>query len=757
MRGRHWERLETLEQRQFLSAVSWDGGGGDLDWHNPLNWSGDVLPGPDDDVLINVPGAPVITHAGGSTSVRSLTSTEALSITGGSTISVETLWRQIGGLTLRDSTITGAGDLLLNADAYFDNATIAGSGNAILWHGRTAVVDGSLTLSRTMTNVGTIRWQAGSITLDSTLTSLPGALFQITLGAQMEGSGTFVNAGKVTKVGTWSTPTNIRVTFSNRAAFDVGAWPYWPDPLGSPDAGIVEVLSGILSFTGNVLEKQGSVLRSGHWWVNTITEGTLILPGPGIETIPYLDPEHRQVSIVLKGEGSSFPQLSTATSIALLILENHDLPSAVLSNVDRLTLNNAGTTHAPGLRTVRALDLPRGRLIVGDFHVDTAHIGEGAELTVTGLMSMDGAASAGGLFVIESLTGVGTLRITGTLQMQSGSVGVGTLLIGPTGRLELSEYNLFRQTGGSVSSRVVNYGEIDVSFPRTWLITTELVNRGQFSIRAAAAFAVDPISPAAHFHNFGTVTVLDGSLVTFRGAGGGVRFFNHGEVHTAAGTLRIFGGGGGGGVWYTAAGSELTFGGLDAALRHATISGNGGFRIGANLSFESGQVTGAGPLFVGPQGHLRFRGGLGTLPDQQNSISRSLVTNNGTIAVAENGRATIGAPLTNNSTLDLAGPLQAGIYTSGDESAVRFRMSETQLFTFIVGAPAVFRGSLLIDFNWAVPAGAFFDVIRVMNTFAPGTVTGFSQVQGVGLPPGSGITLLWWSQQFVLNGRVSVT
>ncbi len=35
--------FETLEGRQLLSA-SWDGGGGDSLWSNPLNWAGDTLP-----------------------------------------------------------------------------------------------------------------------------------------------------------------------------------------------------------------------------------------------------------------------------------------------------------------------------------------------------------------------------------------------------------------------------------------------------------------------------------------------------------------------------------------------------------------------------------------------------------------------------------------------------------------------------------------------------------------------------------------
>lgn len=56
----------------MLAAVSWDGGGGDLLWGNPLNWSGDQLPGADDDVTVDAPGDATIVHDKSESSVRSL-------------------------------------------------------------------------------------------------------------------------------------------------------------------------------------------------------------------------------------------------------------------------------------------------------------------------------------------------------------------------------------------------------------------------------------------------------------------------------------------------------------------------------------------------------------------------------------------------------------------------------------------------------------------------------------------------------------
>ena len=39
--------------------VDWDGDAGTVDWTEPTNWSGDILPGPDSHVCIAVDGAAV--------------------------------------------------------------------------------------------------------------------------------------------------------------------------------------------------------------------------------------------------------------------------------------------------------------------------------------------------------------------------------------------------------------------------------------------------------------------------------------------------------------------------------------------------------------------------------------------------------------------------------------------------------------------------------------------------------------------------
>lgn len=68
-----------------LADITWDGGGGDLNWFNALNWSGNVVPGPADDVAIQA--AELVTIAiQGAASVRSLRSDESLFVNGSLTV-----------------------------------------------------------------------------------------------------------------------------------------------------------------------------------------------------------------------------------------------------------------------------------------------------------------------------------------------------------------------------------------------------------------------------------------------------------------------------------------------------------------------------------------------------------------------------------------------------------------------------------------------------------------------------------------------
>ena len=151
-------RFEQCEPRILLSTVSWDGQGGDFNWHNALNWTDDTLPGATNDVVIDVPENVTVTHSSGSTAIKSLLSAEALALTGGTLSVLETVRVDnsftINGGTLADATVEpGSGGQGIafanNAANTLRNVTSNADLSVLANHAKVQVRDG-LTLNGTM-------------------------------------------------------------------------------------------------------------------------------------------------------------------------------------------------------------------------------------------------------------------------------------------------------------------------------------------------------------------------------------------------------------------------------------------------------------------------------------------------------------------------------------------------------------------------------------------------------------------------------
>ena len=139
--------LEELEDRTLLSISTWDGGGGDFSWQNPLNWSNDTLPSIASDVVIDVIGDVTITHSNSSTSIHNLTSQKAIVLSGGSltvaagvtvnntftvsggTLSVGGDWNVAGKFEqTAGSTVLTGGSLLAGGGVVIAGGVLSGSG-----------------------------------------------------------------------------------------------------------------------------------------------------------------------------------------------------------------------------------------------------------------------------------------------------------------------------------------------------------------------------------------------------------------------------------------------------------------------------------------------------------------------------------------------------------------------------------------------------------------------------------------------------
>jgi hypothetical protein len=120
-------RIEWMEPRLLMSGgVSWTGAGGDNNWDDPSNWSTGAVPGPTQDVTINT-SASIVHSSAVSDSIKSLTSTAPLEISGG-TLSIASTSSLSGPLTIDGGTLTSAGNISVGGLLTLGSGAITGSG-----------------------------------------------------------------------------------------------------------------------------------------------------------------------------------------------------------------------------------------------------------------------------------------------------------------------------------------------------------------------------------------------------------------------------------------------------------------------------------------------------------------------------------------------------------------------------------------------------------------------------------------------------
>ncbi len=115
--------VENLEGRLVLSTVRWANPAGG-DWADSANWDTGAVPGPDDDVVINMPGNVTITHATGDDTVHSLMSHNPLDLSGGSLELADT--STFAALNLSGGTLTGTAEVTVNGLLHWTAGTLAG-------------------------------------------------------------------------------------------------------------------------------------------------------------------------------------------------------------------------------------------------------------------------------------------------------------------------------------------------------------------------------------------------------------------------------------------------------------------------------------------------------------------------------------------------------------------------------------------------------------------------------------------------------
>jgi hypothetical protein len=204
--------LEPLEARRVLAAVTWDAGGGDGLWSNPLNWSADILPTHRDDVAIDfgsnrrviAADIPVIR-------VKSLRVNEVLIVNRGTVLNVNESFDLDAQAALR---ING----LVNwaAGTWASDRPVAVNVRGVLHVGSSATPDaGLVTLDADLSNRGSLSWRGGDLVLGGVLTNQPWKMIAVSSPMTLSGPGELVNHALLRRGGDAGTTTTITASFTS--------------------------------------------------------------------------------------------------------------------------------------------------------------------------------------------------------------------------------------------------------------------------------------------------------------------------------------------------------------------------------------------------------------------------------------------------------------------------------------------------------------------------------------------------------------
>ena len=359
--------IECLERRVLLAAVSWTGAAGDNQWTTPANWSTNGLPGPGDDVTINAAGSPAITLGSGVQSIRSLSSSDPLTIGSGGSLAVGTSAQFSADLTVSGGSLQGG--------------TYSGTGSARL------VLDGSVVSPATLAGV-TI--SAGTI-VDAT--RLNNDLVFVTGGLTLNGT---------MKVGSADASTSAIVAFpGTQTLAGAGTVVLGGSSVNALYAyGVGQTMPAALTIGGGITIHGGGGLVAGYSATDSLTNiGTITAdtPGPGI---------------VMSGAVTNTGTLSAGSGDTLTITNlQNEAGGDVTGNGGAISLkgnwNNAGTINL----TNAALNL-NGTFSLATLGNLTA--GGSSVVNVTGTLN-------------NTATTLALTSTTGTWNLNGGTINGGTI------------------------------------------------------------------------------------------------------------------------------------------------------------------------------------------------------------------------------------------------------------------------------------------------------------------------------------------
>jgi hypothetical protein len=529
-------------------------------WNEAANWSANVVPGSNDNVIINLPGTVTINGPMACFGLTIGSSSNAPTLTGGGTITLHGPSAWING------TMSGSGRTVVEAGSTLDIANTSGSG--------------ALLNARTLENRGTILWSRNFLGVigGAVITNGQGALFQAEGPAEaILGGG--IAAGRIDNAGEF------------RKA--VGSGPLTlSSGLGFNNSGTVAIEDNLLVWGGGLTNNGTVILSSGV--TNRFTAG-----GSGNGTFfapPTALVEWTGGTFTLDGgaqlNGDGLYRISSPATVAAhasITLTNLDLIHGTLDGTGTVTIANVMNWSGGTMSG-------RGRTIIP----------AGARLNAT-------LPSGGGLNA-RTLENAGTVVWTGAGNLGFVSavitnlVGATFLAEGAGGMTFVSGLNRFDNAG--IFRKSVNAGTLEiVDFSRS----------GSFNNFGTVDIQSGTFQCNAGLTNLGVVQLS--SATTQRIAGGGSAT---GTFETPATALVEWTGGSftlhpgaqlnGPGLYRINGNSANVVGSGDVTVQNfdlvtgdsalTALSGTGRLTINHSMSWSGGTMSGAGRTVIAPAATL---------------------------------------------------------------------------------------------------------------------------------------------------------
>jgi len=699
--------VEYVEGRTLLSAVLWTGTAGDNNWDTPANWNTDSVPGSADDVTINT-SANVVHSAGVTDTINSLTSSEPLSITGG-TLSIASASSTTSTLTINGGTLNDAGGLTVGGLLALDTGTLSGSGVVTAKGGIASSVNGGFLIDgSTLDNVAgqTATWIGGDVTLaDGAVINNFGTVLIQAGGGIGQGAGaasTFNNDGTITAAaGTGSFIISVPVKTAG---------------------GTVDIKSGTFGLFG------GGTSTGGTFTAESGTEFDLGAPSGGTWALDSGSSIGGAGTVNFEGAGTitmagtydvTGTTSSDVTPNALDGFSGTVNFDGLVDSIGSVSLTGeAGTlinfnTALPG--TIGNVDVATGALNLGANDLTAATLYIGGTLSGTGTITVSGLSTFNG----GTISGSCTVNADGGTSVIGGASVNGITLDGCTFN------NPAGQTVTTYQRVVFNDGAV-------------LNNLGTFEAASDQMFFDQGSSNASSFNNEGTF-IADASDVEFYDDMAGVRVafnnVNGGTVSVKQGTLVLAGGGAStGGSFTIESGATLQIGEVLYPYDGYTFDAGTTLSGAGSLVFYGGGVIAGNSTLTGP---TDIEDGLVQVDGSQPSSAVGVQLSGGLSGTGTVGAITAHGMISPGDSATVTGVLTA-------EGSVTLHPGST--FSFAINGATAGTGYSQLDATGSVNLGG--STLTGSFGFTPAAGETFTIIKSTapivgtfyGLPEGASVT-----------------